>query len=347
MKFLKYALLAGAASAVGLTGPRDTDAQKIEKLSRIATGLSKLNAGAVTKALEPYVAELKSKLALAKEGKDVAANLKAAQESIEEIGTAMQGQAERITKEDEDDKVSVLLGVLSARAHDPLARQFEVVLSSEFEHLKVTEYLKTLSESDLRDKTLVELAATWMDAHASHAPAQEIASKAHKLTQQQQMAATLTTLADKMDKNIDEQNKDFENRLKAFEMTKAKKAAEFQKKPDLLKLFNQMKHQEERKFKKSQARAVLNVKAMREAAKAVENGDETALNNAKKTLQQALSNLRARQGQFLHFMQMATWTTSAAKASDCPYCKAQCIEKCHNKGDQFSKCIVECAEAGK
>jgi len=34
-------------------------------------------------------------------------------------------------------------------------------------------------------------------------------------------------------------------------------------------------------------------------------------------------------------------------AGDCPYCKAQCIEKCHNEGHSFASCLGTCAEEGK
>lgn len=31
---------------------------------------------------------------------------------------------------------------------------------------------------------------------------------------------------------------------------------------------------------------------------------------------------------------------------DCPYCKAQCIEKCHNEGHSFMQCLGSCADEG-
>ncbi|CAD7961180.1 unnamed protein product [Amoebophrya sp. A25] len=36
----------------------------------------------------------------------------------------------------------------------------------------------------------------------------------------------------------------------------------------------------------------------------------------------------------------------SATAKDCPYCKAQCFEKCHDSGNTYVRCLSTCAEVG-
>lgn len=38
---------------------------------------------------------------------------------------------------------------------------------------------------------------------------------------------------------------------------------------------------------------------------------------------------------------------SELMASDCPYCVAQCVDKCHQDGKPYTTCLTTCADAGK
>lgn len=43
------------------------------------------------------------------------------------------------------------------------------------------------------------------------------------------------------------------------------------------------------------------------------------------------------------FIQLASTITQ----SDCPYCAAQCVDKCHQAGKPYVQCLTDCADAGK
>jgi hypothetical protein len=39
--------------------------------------------------------------------------------------------------------------------------------------------------------------------------------------------------------------------------------------------------------------------------------------------------------------------TASITKRDCPYCVAQCVDKCHNDGKPYVTCLTDCADAGK
>jgi len=43
------------------------------------------------------------------------------------------------------------------------------------------------------------------------------------------------------------------------------------------------------------------------------------------------------------FIQLASSITN----QDCPYCAAQCVDKCHSAGKPYVQCLTDCADAGK
>jgi len=43
------------------------------------------------------------------------------------------------------------------------------------------------------------------------------------------------------------------------------------------------------------------------------------------------------------FIQLADTTLNR----DCPYCAAQCVDKCHTAGKPYVQCLTDCADAGK
>eukprot|EP00397_Hematodinium_sp_SG-2012_P048598 GEMP01055755.1.p1 GENE.GEMP01055755.1~~GEMP01055755.1.p1 ORF type:complete len:248 (+),score=57.92 GEMP01055755.1:122-865(+) len=65
-----------------------------------------------------------------------------------------------------------------------------------------------------------------------------------------------------------------------------------------------------------------------------------ALRRVKTDLEEVHSRIKDN----IQFVQLVAFTRNSR---DCPYCKAQCIEKCHSDGESFMSCIGSCAHAGQ
>merc|ERR1719146_635948 len=100
----------------------------------------------------------------------------------------------------------------------------------------------------------------------------------------------------------------------------------------------------EREYQKMHALSANDAKSLHEAISAIKKGDMSALARARKALSDSLSRMQATSGDFLHFLQVSAYTSSRDGA--CPYCKAQCLEKCHAGGASFVTCMGQCADVG-
>merc|ERR1719324_1746874 len=117
---------------------------------------------------------------------------------------------------------------------------------------------------------------------------------------------------------------------------------EKQKTSRLIKIINRRQKREDREYLKQHGLMSKDVVALRSAIEAVKKGDMTQLAKMQKVLQQSMKAMSGNQD-FLHFLQLQAWTDHS-KA--CPYCKAQCLEKCHNGGHSFMQCMTECENVG-
>merc|ERR1719333_1094592 len=100
----------------------------------------------------------------------------------------------------------------------------------------------------------------------------------------------------------------------------------------------------DRDYQKWHALAVKDSKSLHEAISAIKKGDISALAKARKALTDSLARMQSSSGDFLHFLQISVRTSSRDGA--CPYCKAQCLEKCHAGGASFVTCMGQCADVG-
>merc|ERR1719375_382518 len=104
-----------------------------------------------------------------------------------------------------------------------------------------------------------------------------------------------------------------------------------------------LKKRQERKFKKSTAFARHDLEGMKAAVAALKKGDLKALEKAQESLQESLRSMKAKTGSFLHLIQLG----HREFRRDCPFCAAQCVDKCHQEGKSYSTCLTVCADAGK
>merc|ERR1719456_463734 len=104
-----------------------------------------------------------------------------------------------------------------------------------------------------------------------------------------------------------------------------------------------LKKRQERQFKKSTAFARHDLEGMKAAVAALKQGDLKALEKDQGALQESLRSMKAKTGNFLHLIQLG----HRVMRRDCPFCAAQCVDKCHQEGKSYSTCLTVCADAGK
>merc|ERR1719321_334906 len=121
-----------------------------------------------------------------------------------------------------------------------------------------------------------------------------------------------------------------------------KSKSEKQKTSRLVKILKRRQRKENREYLKEHGMMSKNAEAMKTAIEAVKKGDMAQLTKMQGVLQQSMKAMQGNQD-FLVFLSLQAWTDHS-KA--CPYCKAQCLEKCHNGGNSFMKCMTECEDVG-
>jgi hypothetical protein len=104
-----------------------------------------------------------------------------------------------------------------------------------------------------------------------------------------------------------------------------------------------MQHDEQRQFAKQSALGRQDIQTMKSAMDAVKKGDMTGLTKAQAALDASMKAASARSGKFLYLIQLV----SRVQETDCPYCAAQCVDKCHQAGKPYTACLTDCADAGK
>merc|ERR1719229_1079046 len=103
-----------------------------------------------------------------------------------------------------------------------------------------------------------------------------------------------------------------------------------------------MKKREGRKYDKEDAMARRDYQSLQEAVEAVKNGDIKKLVKAQHALEDSMKAMQAHANGFIVFIQEA----HRAEGLDCPFCVAQCIEKCSSSGKTYTTCLTDCADAG-
>jgi len=85
------------------------------------------------------------------------------------------------------------------------------------------------------------------------------------------------------------------------------------------------------------------IESMKASVKAIKTNDLKALEKAKGALEDSIKNMKSKNGGFLVLLELG----HQFMEKDCPYCAAQCVDKCHNEGKPYVTCLTDCADAGK
>merc|ERR1719161_3242981 len=103
-----------------------------------------------------------------------------------------------------------------------------------------------------------------------------------------------------------------------------------------------MKKHDDRDFAKQAAMAKHDAQSLKSAIEAVKKGDIAGLQKAQNALDASMKVAQARSGKYLYLIQLMQSTES----QDCPFCVAQCVDKCHTEGKPYVTCMTDCADAG-
>lgn len=309
--------------------------------SMLASNLGKTAKARIGSGLETFVTELHKVLAETKSIKDpkvAMEKLNAAKNSVGALTAELTGQQESLMKEQDEQYDALLLGNLMINQKEPLAKQLEILNGKDFAHLDVS---KALVAKHNAKEPLYQQAAAYLDQHLGKDQEKVILAKAQKHADIQ---ARADTAANAFQKRVDSMQKVFDAREKQHKKRMRELSDGVKKAPKASKhAMDAMLKREERTFKKWAASQKHDIASMKSAVAAIRSGDLKALGKAKSALEASLKSLQSKNGGFLVLIQLG----NEFMEQDCPYCAAQCVDKCHADGKPYTSCLTECADAGK
>lgn len=320
------------------------------KLTKVSAGLTNMldaksgtMAGTkVAASMRSFATELTKTLKDTEGAKDVSAlkRLQDAQEGIHSLVKDMTLQQVRLMKESEEQQRSLLLGVLMTRQNEPMEKQMQVLTSPDFRNLP--EVKAVLAASD-KKTPLFQQIANYVDKHENRSMGAMPSALKTKPDGKPDVTPIVNALSHRI-QHLEESEK-HRAELHAKEMKSLESAAEKKDKenPNLAHRLRLMKKGEDRKFKKEQALAHSDLLSLKAAVTAIQKGDIKALERTQLALKRSLQSMQAQSGHFLVLIQMA----HRLEGLDCPYCAAQCVDKCHTEGKSYVECLTQCADAGK
>jgi hypothetical protein len=240
---------------------------------------------------------------------------------------AMADRQLSITNSGDSERTTLLVAVLQNKQGLPVSEQMDVVKAADFVGLPVVKYIEDHSDSST---PLVNLALKFIDG----ADAKPVAD-ASKPVEAAQKAADPKSL-DGIVQLLKKHQANAEKRVEAINEheKKLEKVFDNMKKDPQVKF---LRKREERKMSKDKAVQESTAKALKGAIKDIENHDAKGLVEAKKALEASMQALQEQSGEFLHFLQVE------APGFSCPYCGAQCIDKCvGTEHKTMSGCLAEC-----
>jgi len=313
------------------------------KLEKVAAGLEKmlgkghegsLSDAKVAPMLQTFLKELRTTLASTAAPKDYGMALKKlrnAEAGIADLTSALSQQQAALMHQGAEEEASLLLGVLMARKGESFEKQLEVLQSPDFRNLAVSKDL--LAKMD-KTTPLVQQVAAWMDKHSDKKTVAAADEKATKLSKTllyfSKRVETLKREGERMKKVHDMSVSRIEELIKNSLKNEKHK-------------YELLKRRSDRQYRKNSAVQASQLKMMENVVTALRRGDVSALRQAQEALQASMRAMKQQTGNFLHLLQLGHRLAS----QDCPYCAAQCIDKCHNEGKAFSECLTVCQDAGK
>ncbi|CAK0841982.1 unnamed protein product [Prorocentrum cordatum] len=327
------------------------DAAKIgalrEKLLKMSAGLSKIvdPHGPLAKTeLGPEMAEFNARVhavissTAGKGDRKSLEQLEEAMGSVTGLVKDLNKQQSRLMQESEEQQDSLLPGVLTTKKGEPMDSQLEILKAPDFAGMAVTKAI--LAGRDLKTP-LFQQVANFPDARGgtvaggtkrSGAAASGLSSAAVS-----QIVTSLQARLSSLEANTrhaEEAHANATRRARALEKSKDNRSA---------KIMRAIERKEDRKFQKMLAIRHQDISTMKAAITAVEHGDMQGLERAKAALESSMKNMQSHNSGFLVLIQEGL----RASGLDCPFCAAQCVDKCHEAGKAYVECLTDCQDAGK
>lgn len=316
--------------------------KQLETISSRLQGMLNGKDGALAHAkvrptLEMFLKELQTVLTETASEKVPAAlalqKLHVAKQGIAGLMGELTSRQESLMKEDSAQRESLLLGVLMSNQKESMSKQMEILQSDDFSGLEVA---KALIKEHNATTALYVQAAAYLDKHPNRKPAPLSASS--------KSSNPLASVQSMLEKRLESLQHEYD----VHEKFHKKKAADFAE--ELKAAPKKGKHhietlakREDRNFKKWSAMRMHDINAMKDAVAGVKKGDMKAVARARTALEASLKALQGQTGGFLYFIQLGHKLVNR----DCPYCVAQCVDKCHQNGNPYVQCLSDCADAGK
>jgi hypothetical protein len=264
--------------------------------------------------------------------------LQKAQSHVHSLVKELSARQMALNDESEDQQNSLLLGVLMTRQKAPVDKQLEVLESPDFAKLPVTKAL--LAKKDMKTP-LFQQAASYIDAHP-HSGAHQTTSKptVHGKPDLSDVVSGLQERLTHLESGVARAKKLHANETANLEAEEKKEATKSKGKAHAIYL---LRKREDRKFAKMMAIQKKDMQVMKEAIAAIKQGDIQGLARAQAALTASVEAMESHNGGFLVLVQESL--REAGK--DCPFCVAQCVDKCHQAGKPYVSCLTDCADAGK
>jgi len=329
-----------------------SDAEKVAalrtKLQQVQKGLTAIfakNEGLshsdVAKLMSKFTAELDQVLKSTKNStsKETLHKLQNAQAGVHALVKDITKQQVRLMRENEAQEASLLVGVLMTRQQEPMKNQMEVLNNPDFKKLQVVQAV--LKANDTKTPLYQQVAAQLDKTNVNSTASTNATAHASKA------AVTITSIVKSLEGRVHQMEKAEQRREKvhATEMKDLDKKANMKDKNSTKSAHHavMLKRILHRKFQKESAIAKKDIQSLKNAVKAIKTGDMSALHRAQQALEESIKSMQSQGAGFLYLIQVV----HQAEGKDCPYCAAQCVEKCHSNGSSYTTCLTECADAGK
>jgi len=340
------ALVTRSAPAAPTQAEVDKVHKQLETVAEKLNGMLEQKDGSlkhaqVGPAMKLFTKELNSVLNATRPGKMPPAaameKLQAARHGLAGLMSELTSRQETLMREDNDQRESLLLGVLMTHQKAPMAEQMEILQDVDFSKLAVSQAL--LAKHDEKVALYVQ-AATFLDQHPKRKPA--------PMTVSNHSGTGAGTPLHEIQAMLEKRLGSLEHELTIREQLHKTRTEEFAAK--LKNATKKDKHvveilskREARNFKKWAAMRQHDISAMKAAVEGVKKGDMKAVQRAREALLASLKAMQSQTGGFLYLIQLG----HQMARKDCPYCAAQCVDKCHSEGKPYVQCLTDCADAGK
>jgi hypothetical protein len=317
-----------------------------QKLVGVEKGLSDIlkHSAALEDIVQPMVNEVHAAIASKKE-----ADCEKVLSKFPEWRKEMTKRQTDLTESGDSQRTALLVSVLQNRMGESVAAQMDVVKSADFAGLPVVDFVVKHSDGET---PLVSLCLKFLDEGEAAQQADQNATVPVRKAEEPELPkdASLAAIIAQLEKHEEraehtvEMLKTREQKLKAvFEENNKKQKAGTGLNTAAGKF---LEKKEVRKLDKRLATEETTEKALKTAIEDIKHKDIKGLTEAKNALQASMAAMvneaQSQQGDFLHFLQTDAERQPTGSFA-CPYCGAQCVEKCrNNEHKSYSACLTEC-----